>query len=181
MGCKTCRNVCRVILLALFGLGLIIPAGLGMAQEEATVRLTATAEESPEAEIFSDTDEMVAEELAGDIMIAFGTLAAVADAEGELTVLEYDFDTDQDVKIIYMIDEDTEYENITDASQLVVGDPVELIYVEMDGKRIALVVTKEQLDLDEALLEGEDDLEMEMPVMEDEEMPDDLLAPVEEP
>jgi len=179
MDFKTYRVVFWIVFLAFVGGVLAIPVHLAVAQEEGAVELIAADEDAPESEVFPDTDDMDAEKLEGDIMIAFGTLTAVA--KGKLTVSEYDFDTDRDVEIIYMVDEDTEYENVADASKLSAEDPVEIIYLEMDGKRFALVVTKEQLDLDDALLAGDDELDMEALGTEGELMPEDLPLPVDLP
>jgi len=179
MNFKTYWPVRLAVFLAVVGGLVIIPVHQVLAQDPDAVELTTADEEAFDSEVVLEADDMAADELAGDIMIAFGTLTAIT--EGQLTLLEYDFDTDQDVEAVYAIDEDTEYENVADASQLVVDDPVEIIYMEMEGARIALVVTKEKLDIEDDSLSEVDPMDMEEPLEESETMPEEITDPAELP
>ena len=125
---------------------------LALAQEEGVPEDTVQEEVALEDEGTDEGQEAIGIE--EDIAVTFGTVTSVAD--GAITILEYDFDADQDVEVTYVIDEDTEYENITAASELQMDDPVEIVFIEMEEQKFALIVKKEDLTLeDEPLAEDE--------------------------
>jgi len=138
---------------------LAFPLGV-MAQEDAGPTDTLEAGMAGEEDLMDIQDDAALEDdLEEDVAITFGTVTRVD--EGEIAILEYDFDADQDVEMAYIIDEDTEFENIASAAALQVDDPVEIVFLMLDGENIALIVKKEELALEEDVLDGDDSLEEE--------------------
>ncbi len=68
----------------------------------------------------------------------------------QLTVTEYDFDTDRDVTRAYELQPQTYLGNFKSTKDLKPGDDVVFTYMEMtDSRRVILVIVKEQRDDDE--------------------------------
>src|SRR3989338_2503740 len=63
----------------------------------------------------------------------------------QLVVTEYDFETDADVDVSYTVQPGTEYEGVAAASEIAVGDSVEIDFVTQEGKKVASLVTVEKL------------------------------------
>ena len=60
-----------------------------------------------------------------------------------INVLEYDYDTDQDVEIVYVVDTEVELKNIDSLRDLQEGDNIEIDFVVKGEKRIAKVISLE--------------------------------------
>ena len=61
-----------------------------------------------------------------------------------VTVLEYDFSSDCDKEIEYLVSHKTEYGNVAALGDLRVGDNIVLDYTETEGKRTILILVKEE-------------------------------------
>ena len=71
---------------------------------------------------------------------SIGTVVSATDKE--LKVSEYDFETDQDVEVVYQVNESTKKENFNALSELAQYDEVEIEYQDQGGTRTALHVLK---------------------------------------
>ena len=82
-----------------------------------------------------------------DLMVTYGTVVSVSPQQ--IVILEYDFDLDADVEMTYVIDENTQLEDIDSLDELQVDDAVEIVYEEKDGVKKAMVIKKEDFALEE--------------------------------
>ena len=91
----------------------------------------------------NDVSENTAEEadLGKDEDFAFGTVVSVGD--NSLTILEYNFDTEQEVQMTYEANAETKYENVAALKELMANDEVEVNYKEQDGKKVATFISKD--------------------------------------
>ncbi len=96
------------------------PAAAPVAAETAAVSDAAAPDEGPEPEY------------------AFGTVKQVSGQE--LTLTEFDYDTNKDKEVSYTIDLTAELNNVTAVSEIVAGDEVDVDYFVRDGKNVAVVV-----------------------------------------
>ncbi len=69
---------------------------------------------------------------------AFGTVKQISGQE--LTLTEFDYDTNKEKEVAYTIDATAELNNVKSASEIVVGDEVDVDYFVRDGKNVAVVV-----------------------------------------
>lgn len=69
---------------------------------------------------------------------AFGTVKQISGQE--LTLTEFDYDTNKEKEVSYTIDATAELNNVQSASEIVVGDEVDVDYFVRDGKNVAVVV-----------------------------------------
>jgi len=60
-----------------------------------------------------------------------------------INVLEYDYDTDEDVEVVYAVDPEVELKNIDSLQDLQKGDNIEIDFVVKGEKRIAKVISLE--------------------------------------
>ena len=65
----------------------------------------------------------------------FGTVVRISKVS--ITILEYDFEKDEDVEMAYDLVESTELINIEAISDLRIGDEIEMEFKEEEGKRLA--------------------------------------------
>jgi hypothetical protein len=72
---------------------------------------------------------------------AFGTIVTIIG--DNITVEEYDFAHDSDVKNEYRVDDHTDYGNVSNRADLAAGDKVVVEYIESDGGRLILTLVKE--------------------------------------
>ncbi len=84
-------------------------------------------------------------------LIALGNV--VRTEAGRLIISEYEYETDMDQENTYLVNEETQYENVAGLQGLNPGDPVEVIYQESGNDRIVLAVMKEEdyIDMDEGI------------------------------
>ncbi|MBU4313121.1 MAG: hypothetical protein KJ706_10465 [Candidatus Omnitrophica bacterium] len=66
---------------------------------------------------------------------------AVKVSAKEITLMEYDYETDQDINVVYRIDPDVELYNIESMEDIAEGDTIEIDYVLDDKDKIAKVIT----------------------------------------
>lgn len=75
-----------------------------------------------------------------DAMYTYGNVVSAAD--GKITVMEYDFENDQDVEIPYTVDVKTVFQNLAGLTDIQAGDEVEIMYEEVNAQRVAKMVSK---------------------------------------
>ncbi len=82
----------------------------------------------------------------------------VSHSPEQLVVLEYDYDSDEEIEVSYEINAETAVENVESLDKLQKDDGVEVYYREKDGKKIAVSIEKELItddtvDFSEELIE----------------------------
>ena len=92
-----------------------------------------------------------------DLQAAFGS--AVKASETEIVISQYNSDQEIDQEVAYVVDPQTHIEGAANAGEIAAGEEVEILYEEMDGKKVARFISKELLPDDEV---QEDYLEDEM-------------------
>lgn len=70
---------------------------------------------------------------------AYGTIVNLNSEK--LTLLEYDYNKDEDVELIYLIDPEVNLKNITALDELKAGENVEIDFLIKNGQKIALVIS----------------------------------------
>ena len=93
--------------------------------------------------VFSLASFSKAQEEADEMKYSFGTVVKVG--EGEVTVLEYDYSKDEEGEVIYMVNPETQLDNVGSLQELVKDDNVEVYFKEMDGKKVASMLIKESM------------------------------------
>ena len=81
-----------------------------------------------------------------DAQFSFGTV--VSATATDLVVSEYNYDTDQNVDVSYVLDANTVYENVVNALELKQADEVDIEYKEVDGKKIITYLSKVKIEED---------------------------------
>lgn len=77
-----------------------------------------------------------------DVEYGGGTVVGIDKASGKITVTEYDWESDAEGTVIYIVDEGAEFENVTAIAEISPDDYVEVEYIiDKDGKRIAKYIT----------------------------------------
>jgi hypothetical protein len=66
----------------------------------------------------------------------------VSTGEATMTILEYDFESDRDVQVHYVIDAQTKFERVSGVTDIRVHDEVEILYKEVDAQRVAVTVSR---------------------------------------
>jgi len=77
-----------------------------------------------------------------ETLIELGTISRVE--AGQLVIKEYNYDTNSDEDMKYVINDKTQFENIKSLADLKAGDSVEVFYEEAGGNKVALSVSKEE-------------------------------------
>ncbi len=72
-------------------------------------------------------------------------------SEGQIVILEYDFDAGQEVKVAYSLDAQTQFVGVSGYSDIQPGDDVEIEYQVTDDKNIAIRIEKYTSDMMEDL------------------------------
>lgn len=80
---------------------------------------------------------------------AYGAL--VSKSGDQITISEYNFDTDAEENVAYVVNEWTDFEGGAGPEGLDVGDSVEILYTAEEGRRVAVSVAESKED------EGQDD------------------------
>lgn len=74
---------------------------------------------------------------------SFGKVVSVSDRQ--LAVCEYDFSKDCDAEVVYNVIPDTEFGNVQPLTDLKPDDDVVIDYVEKEGRRVIMIVVREQV------------------------------------
>jgi hypothetical protein len=88
---------------------------------------------------------------ADDEDFAFGTVVSVSDTN--IVILEYNFDSEEEVQMTYDVNGDTKFENVTALKEIVPNDEVEINFKEVDGKKMATFISKDLPIEDDSYLE----------------------------
>ncbi len=76
----------------------------------------------------------------------YGTVIALD--EKQITLQEYDYDSDDEKEVTYLLDPAIVLEGAGTMAEIAVDDAVELYYEEQDGKKTARVIRKEVIEED---------------------------------
>lgn len=129
-------------------------AGVLLAQEDA----------SAPKPVSEDTS---AQKKAPEFMITFGLITKISPTQ--VSILEYDYDTDEEVEVSYVISGDTKFENVGSVAELKEEDFIELVYISENNTKIAKSIKKEAVVYEEEVASEEQVLpnmvapEVEMP------------------
>jgi len=78
-----------------------------------------------------------------DLQAAFGSV--VKASETEMVISQYNSEQEMDQEMTYAVDPQTHLEGATTAAEIAAGEEVEILYEEMDGKKVARFISKELL------------------------------------
>ena len=80
-------------------------------------------------------------------LYSYGTV--ISTSPTQITIEQYDIETDAQVNESFMIDANTKYEEGTTLKDIKTGDQVDIYYMEKDGKKIASdIITFSQEDFE---------------------------------
>ncbi|MCR4336916.1 MAG: hypothetical protein NUV91_03835, partial [Candidatus Omnitrophica bacterium] len=82
-------------------------------------------------------------------MIAFGTISKIE--KDQIVLLEYNEETDAEEEKIYSVSDKTQFSDQLTLEDLLVGDPIEISYVDEGGKKVA-----QNIKLEDTFLEGDE-------------------------
>lgn len=82
-----------------------------------------------------------------DLQAAFGSV--VKASEAEMVISQYNSEQEMDQEVTYTVDPQTHLEGAATAAGIAAGEEVEILYEEMDGKKVARFISKELLPDDE--------------------------------
>ena len=75
----------------------------------------------------------------------------------EIVIQEYDYEKDQEVDVVYLIDSSTEFQNIAASGDLTSGEEVEIYYNVKNGKKMASIITRPQIEDDDTETDNEEE------------------------
>lgn len=78
-----------------------------------------------------------------DLQAAFGSVVKASGTE--VVISQYNSEQEMDQEVTYAIDPQTHLEGATTVAEIAAGEEVEILYEEMDGKKIARFLSKELL------------------------------------
>jgi len=82
----------------------------------------------------------------GDIEeFAYGQVLSISSSN--VVVKEFDYDKEIEIEVSYKINSDTEFENVGSYNEIVVGDDVEIDYIQKEGINIAINIAKAKADV----------------------------------
>lgn len=89
---------------------------------------------------------------------SFGTVIAVNELKNEITISEYDWMKETEVKITYSVNANTKFYPVTSLKEIAVDDEVEIDYIiSEDGKKIATYIGVSTPELEEESQESEEE------------------------
>jgi len=77
---------------------------------------------------------------------SYGTVLKISDSE--ITLQEYDYDSDVEKEVTYQINAETKLEGLKAVTELVTEDVVEVYYLDQGGQRVAKIIHREIVDDD---------------------------------
>jgi hypothetical protein len=96
---------------------------------------------------------MAAAQEAEETSTSYGTVTQVS-AE-QIVVSEYNYDTDTNESVTYVLDPKVEIKNVASIKDIAVNDNVEINFLVKDGKKIAKVVSVEKPEPEEGAAPAE--------------------------
>ena len=73
-------------------------------------------------------------------LFSFGIVMSVS--KDKITLQEYDFEQEKQIEVTYLIDSNTQFENVKSADEFVKDDEVEIYYKEANNEKTATVIVK---------------------------------------
>ena len=77
-----------------------------------------------------------------EVEYSYGTVNKVSG--NDIEVKEYDFETESDVNVTYVVNAETQFINVNAVAEIAPGDTVDIDYVVKEGKNAAKVVDVEK-------------------------------------
>ena len=105
------------------------------------------------ANLLKAEDEAVAT-IDEDLEYTYGSI--INSSPAEIIVSEYNYETDEEVQMMYILSPETKFSNVAGATNLVKDDNVDIYYKVTGGKKIAAMVTKDDTVYESEVAEGED-------------------------
>jgi hypothetical protein len=78
-----------------------------------------------------------------DTNYSWGTVKSIS--AGEIVLTEQDIETGEEMEVVYNIDANVALNNVTDISDILVGNSVGIEYEVVDGNRVAKVIDIEEI------------------------------------
>jgi hypothetical protein len=107
--------------------------------------------------VFVISNYGVAEEVEVEVVGEYSFGRVIAVTESQIIVKEYDYSSEEDVEVVYIITSETVLINVETYVELLIGDDVEIDYKDSNGQKIAMVIAKELLENTEDTNEYEED------------------------
>ena len=89
----------------------------------------------------SGSNQAIAEETEE---FSFGKIVKIT--ESSIVLSEHDYESDEYVDVIYSINAETIFKNVASYVELLIGDEVEIDYLNASESKIALMITKDLVD-----------------------------------
>jgi len=125
------------------GYNTLVAAQTEEAQPAVEAAVEAPAQAAADVAAEAPIDDMMMED---DALVSYGTVVEFDDQK--IVLLEYDYDTDQEIQVTYALDAQTTFENVASKAEIAVDDDVEIVFKEDNGAKIAVNVVKENYDYD---------------------------------
>ncbi len=94
----------------------------------------------------ADADQPALEDdadlLLDDAEYSYGTVNSISDTE--LAMVEYDYDTGEDVTVSYTLDPKVELDGVASVKDIAAKDNIEVDYLVKDGKKVAIALYVEK-------------------------------------
>ena len=132
--------MCNKIILVTGVLLMVFSSSAIFAQGNETQNAVAPIAQPTENPAVPSAENMTVQPESGT-EYAYGVVANVS--PDQIVLLEYDYDTDEDIEVVYNIDAGTKFENADSLQGIVIDDSVEIYYKEIEGKKIASIIAKE--------------------------------------
>ncbi|MCA9407554.1 MAG: hypothetical protein KC733_02605 [Candidatus Omnitrophica bacterium] len=85
-----------------------------------------------------------------NLRYAYGSIVKVT--ANEISISEYNYETDQEVVSVYVLNEESVLEDMESVNEITVGEEVEIMYEEKGSEKIIVMLSKAS-DLDDDALE----------------------------
>ncbi|MBF0521608.1 MAG: hypothetical protein HQL24_00975 [Candidatus Omnitrophica bacterium] len=137
----------KILLTILFGTLLIPLLCLNSSAQDAAKTDEVAAQPANEVQAAQPAEAQPAQNpQEEDQLFGFGKVVQISATAMSLT--EYDFETDKEQQIDYVLNDQTKLDNIANLSEIKVADEVGVNYEEKDGKKIAKTIFK-YVDMEE--------------------------------
>lgn len=90
-------------------------------------------------------EAMEEEEL--NFQYAYGTIQEIT--TDKMVLLEYDFESEKEVEVSYLMDADIVFENFNSIADIKVGDDVDVAFLEENGQKVAALIAIDDSEQDE--------------------------------
>ncbi len=78
---------------------------------------------------------------------SWGTVSSIS--SNQIVVSEYNYDTEENIDVVYTLDPKMELKNVNSLKDIAVGDSVDIEYAVRDDKKVAKVITVEKSSQEE--------------------------------